>query len=117
MFSRMGYGLLSLVLGSAMFAAGCASTGDKGGGSGASSAGGMMCPTCKTVWTFDTVGQGSKVQRLVAQPGMTCPECDAMAAAYMKDGEKVLHNCETCKVTPTVLKPSAAPTHQKGTHS
>ena len=112
----MGYGLFSLVLGSAMFAAGCASTGDKGG-SGGSAGGGMMCPTCKTVWTFDTVGQGSKVQRLAAQPGMTCPDCDAMATAYMKDGVKVLHNCETCKVTPMPLKPSAAPVHPKGTHS
>jgi hypothetical protein len=48
---------------------------------------------------------------------MTCPDCDAMATAYMKDGEKVLHNCDMCKVTPTVLKPSAAmPTHGKGPH-
>ena len=77
----------------------------------------MMCPTCKTVWTFDMVGQGSKVQRLAAQPEMTCPDCDAMATAYMKDGEKVLHNCDTCKVTPTVLKPSRPGTHPKGTHS
>jgi len=115
MFAQLRYGVLSLVLGGAMFAAGCASSGEKG--SSTSSAGGMMCPTCKTVWTFDTVGQGTKMQRLAAQPGMTCPECDSMAAAYMKDGEKVLHNCETCKVTPTVLKPGAAPAHPKGPHS
>ena len=66
---------------------------------------------------FDTVGQGTKMQRLSASPGMTCPDCDAMAASYMKDGEKVLHNCETCKVTPTVLKPAGPLTHPKGTHS
>ena len=116
MFVRFGYGVLSLVLGAAMFAGGCATAGGKGG-SGSSAGGGMMCPACKTVWTFDSIGSGSKMQRLVAQPGMTCPDCDAMAAAYMKDGEKVLHNCEACKVTPTVLKPGPAPSHSKGTHS
>ena len=116
MFAQLRYGVLSLVLGGTMFATGCAASGEKGG-SATSAGGGMMCPTCKTVWTFDSVGSGSKMQRLVAQPGMTCPDCDAMAAAYMKDGDKVLHNCETCKVTPTPLKPSAAPVHSKGTHS
>lgn len=116
MFAQLRQGVLSLVLGGAMLAAGCASSGDKGG-SGSLVGGGIMCPTCQTVWTFDTVGQGTKMQRLSAKPGMICPDCDAMAAAYMKDGGKVLHNCETCKVTPAVLKPMAAPTHAKGTHS
>jgi hypothetical protein len=116
MFAQLRYGVLSLVFGGAMFAAGCASSVEKGG-SASSVGGGMMCPTCQTVWTFDTVGQGTKMQRLEAKPGMTCPDCDAMAAAYIKDGEKVLHNCETCKVRPTVLKPAEAGTHPKGTHS
>ncbi len=95
---------------------GCASTGGKDGSGSTAAGGGMMCPTCKTVWTFDTVGQGSKMQRLEAKPGMTCPECDAMAAAYVKDGEKVLHDCATCKVAPTVLKPGASPVHPRGAH-
>ena len=85
-------------------------------GSSAASGGGMMCPTCKTVWTFDTTGQGTRMQRLEAKPGMTCPTCDAMAASYMKDGQKVLHDCETCKVTPIALTPGVAPQHEKGTH-
>ena len=97
---------------------GCASKGMEDEGSSHSMAtGGMMCPTCKTVWTFDTVGQGTRMQRLEAQPGMTCPTCDEMAASYVKDGEKVVHDCPTCKVTPMVLKPGAAPSHTKGTHS
>jgi hypothetical protein len=96
---------------------GCASSGAKEGSGSATTTGGMMCPTCKTVWTFDTVGQGTKMQRLEASPSMTCPTCDEMAAAYMKDGAKVVHNCETCKVTPTVLTPSATPLHSKGTHT
>jgi hypothetical protein len=94
---------------------GCASTGEKGG-SGSAASGGMMCPTCKTVWLFETVGQGTKMQRLATSPEMTCPTCDAMAAAYMKDGEKVVHNCETCKITPMALKPMAPSAHPKGTH-
>jgi len=99
-------------------AAGCASSGGKDGSGSttATAGGGMMCPTCQTVWTFDTVGQGSKTQRLEAKPGMTCPDCDAMAAAYLKDGKHVLHNCDTCRVTPTVLTPAATPVHRKGTH-
>lgn len=115
MFSRMGYSIRSIVLGGAMLAAGCASSGAKDGSAGAAG-GGMMCPTCKTVWTFDTIGQGSKVQRLAARSGMTCPECDTMAAAYLKDGQKVLHNCDTCRVAPTVLQPMRPRTHLKGTH-
>ena len=38
-----------------------------------------------------------------------------MAKAYFKDGEKVLHNCRTCGVTPRPAKPYT-PTHPKGTH-
>ena len=97
---------------------GCASDGSKdGSGSATAAGGGMVCPTCQTVWTFDTVGQGSKVQRLEAKPGMTCPDCDAMAVAYSKGEANPLHNCDMCKVTPTVLKPGAAPLHPRGTHS
>ena len=95
---------------------GCASKGSNGDAGASAAAGGMMCPTCKTVWTFDSTGQGSKMQRLEAKPGMTCPDCDAMAAAYVKDGQKVLHNCATCKVTPTVLTPGSGPVHPHGTH-
>jgi len=38
-----------------------------------------------------------------------------MAKAYFKDGEKVLHNCPTCNVTPRPARP-LTPTHPKGTH-
>ena len=76
----------------------------------------MTCPTCKNVWTFETVGQGTKAQRLSPKAGMSCPECDAMAAAYVKDGETVLHECATCKVVPTIVKETWTPSHPKGTH-
>ena len=76
----------------------------------------LMCPTCQTVWMTELKDQGMKTQRMVAKPGMICPDCDAMATAYLQDGKLVLHNCDRCKVTPSVLTSSSDPTHAKGTH-
>lgn len=76
----------------------------------------LMCPKCETVWTSTLTDQGMKSQRLVSKSGMTCPTCDNMAAAYMKDGEKVLHDCPECKVTPVVLKPTTPTPMPRGPH-
>ena len=79
---------------------------------------GMMCPKCETVWVgpHTTGAGGSKVQALHWGREMVCPDCDAMAAAYFKDGAKVLHDCPTCNVTPQPATPYT-PTHAKGTHN
>ncbi len=100
----------------ALVAAGCAS-GNGGSDGGSSASGGMMCPKCETVWVSETVGQGTKVQRLAYDRKMTCPDCDAMAKSQlMGDGKVMLHECATCKVTPKALSPSPELTHPKGTH-
>ena len=94
---------------------GCAST-DHGGQARHSSPPGMMCPKCETVWVGPEIrGQGSKVQAYQWGREAVCPDCDAMAHAYFKDGEKVLHDCPTCKVKPRPAVPYT-PTHPKGTH-
>lgn len=79
---------------------------------------GMTCPKCETVWVHDTRSSagGSKIQRMQWGREMACPDCDVMAKAYFKDGEKVLHDCPTCKVTPRPARKVSAPTHPKGTH-
>jgi hypothetical protein len=81
---------------------------------------GMMCPTCETVWVRESGSSagGSKVQVMQWGRRMVCPDCDAMAQAYFKDGEKVLHDCPTCKVAPRPAQPAnVTRTHPKGTHS
>jgi hypothetical protein len=69
----------------------------------------LMCPKCETVWIMDTIGQGGRSERLASKRDMTCPSCEAMAASYMKDGEKVLHDCPDCKVTPIAVNRVATP--------
>ena len=93
---------------------GCAAT---NGGGRHSDVSGMMCPKCETVWVAPKTGGGGspKVQALHWGREMVCPDCDAMAAAYLKDGQTVLHDCPTCNVTPRPAKPYT-PTHPKGTH-
>jgi hypothetical protein len=95
---------------------GCAATNDAGDGRH-SDVSGMMCPKCETVWVAPrTTGSGSpKVQAMHWGREMVCPDCDAMAASYFKDGQKVLHDCPTCNVTPRPAKPYT-PSHPKGTH-
>ena len=97
---------------------GCASTNDRAA-SGASATAAMSCPKCETVWVRDNSSQGTKIQRFASKKQMTCPDCDASATAYLKDGQKVLHDCPRCKVAPTPLAPASAPqpSHPKGTHS
>jgi hypothetical protein len=68
----------------------------------------LMCPKCETVWTTHYVDQNTKTARMVSKRNMVCPTCDQMAEAYMKDGEKVLHECPDCKVTPIPLAPQPA---------
>lgn len=81
---------------------------------------GMACPRCETVWVHDTRSSagGRNIHAMRWGREMVCPDCDAMAEAYFEDGEKVLHDCPTCKVTP---RPASTrpltPTHPKGTHS
>ena len=80
----------------------------------------MSCPKCETVWVRELTGQGTKVQRFSSKKQMTCPDCDASAAAYLDGGQKVLHDCPQCRVAPTPLTPVPAPqqsSHPKGTHS
>ena len=77
---------------------------------------GVLCPTCETVWITDTVGQGTKVQRLTTEKRMTCPDCNKMAQAYLEGDETVLHDCPTCKVAPRPVIKGASPMHPKGGH-
>lgn len=76
----------------------------------------IMCSKCETVWTTTMTDQGMKSQRMSSKSGMTCPTCDAMAVAYMKDGEKVLHNCPECNVTPVALMPATPTPMPRGPH-
>lgn len=98
---------------------GCATNGQSGGARHAYDQG-MSCPTCETVWVQrpGSSGSGSRVQAIQWGRQMVCPECDAMAEAYFRDGEQALHDCPTCKVTPrpTTSRP-LRPTHPRGTHS
>src|SRR5215204_878117 len=77
----------------------------------------MSCPKCETVWVASSTSFGTKIQRYASEKKMTCPDCDAMAASYLKDGQQVLHDCPMCKVAPTPLTPAQQPSHPKGTHS
>ena len=111
--------LVSMALGLTTLA-GCASTrGPEASERPAAATAAMNCPTCETVWVREVTGQGTKVQRFASKKQMICPDCDASAVAYLEGGQKVLHNCPKCKVTPTPLAPATAPqpSHPKGTHS
>ena len=107
--------LTGLVAASASLAVGCVS--GNGGGRGGHADHGIACPTCETVWVAPTGSSAgsSKVQAMTWGRGMVCPDCDAMAKAYFKDGQTVLHDCPSCKVTPRPTSP-VTPTHPKGTH-
>ena len=115
-------GTVIVAAAAAMFLGGCAA--DNGNGGDAAGArhehvAGMMCPTCETVWVRNagTPTGGSRIQAVQWGREMDCPDCDAMAEAYFKDGEKVLHNCPTCNVTPRPARlAKVTPTHPKGTH-
>ena len=118
MFIRFG-GVVAAVAG-AMVLAGCAGDKSHPGDAAGRHAhmAGMMCPKCETVWVAPegAAGGSPKVQAMTWGRQMTCPDCDAMAKAYFKDGETVLHNCPTCNVTPRPTTP-VTPTHPKGTHT
>jgi len=111
---RHTYSVGSVAVLLALFGAGCAT--NKGPAPATHADHGMLCPTCETVWVTDTVGQGTKVQRLATEKRMTCPDCDRMATAYMQGDKKVLHDCPTCKVTPRPVTEGPPPTHPKGGH-
>ena len=84
---------------------GCASSNHAGHGRHSFTSG-MMCPKCETVWLGQgSAAQGTKIQAMSFKPEMVCPDCDAMAQSYFQDGEKVLHECPTCKVTPRPVRP------------
>ena len=74
----------------------------------------LMCTKCETVWKTVKVGEHTRAERLISKKDMTCPHCNEMAAAYVKDGEKVLHDCPDCKVTPVELKPMPASPTPRG---
>jgi hypothetical protein len=106
------------VLAAALALGGCAS--DNGGADAGharhSDVMGMTCPKCETTWVGPHAqAGGSKIQALHWGREAVCPDCDAMARAYMKDGQKVLHNCPTCNVTPQPATP-VTPMERKGTH-
>ena len=110
--------LLTGLFASAVVAIGGCASNNGGGHAGHSDSSGMMCPKCETVWVAPTGTRAasSKVQALTWGRGMVCPDCDAMAKAYFKDGQTVLHDCPSCKVTPRPTTPHT-PTHPKGTHT
>jgi len=112
MLVRITTGVSVAVL-AGLFAAGCAAN-DKSGGTVPHADHGVLCPTCETVWITDTVGQGTKAQRLTTEKRMTCPDCEKMAQAYLEGDKTVLHNCPTCKVSPQPMIKGAEPTHPKG---
>lgn len=98
---------------------GCAAGNGHDGHGRHSDVSGMMCPKCETVWLAPKTSPGGspKVQAMQWGRQMVCPDCDAMAKAYFKDGQKVLHDCPTCKVTPRPASPvRPTPAHPKGTH-
>jgi hypothetical protein len=114
MFARI-FGVGGAVLTAGLFLGGCAADNQAGHDRHAAVMG-MTCPKCETTW-IGPHGKGSagRVQALHWGREEVCPDCDAMAQAYFKDGETVLHNCPMCNVTP---RPATqyTPTHPKGTH-
>lgn len=98
--------------------AGCAANNNAPEGHRHGDIAGMMCPKCETVWVAPKVvpGGSPKVQAMQWGRETVCPDCDMMAQAYFKDGQKVLHDCPTCKVAPRPAT-KIVPTHPKGTHS
>ena len=110
MSTTMAIALISIGL----VATGCAS--QRTGTDADAHSHGMMFPKCETVWMSKLEGQGTKMQRLSSVKGMTCPDCDAMAKAYMERDKMVLHDCPTCKVKPVEVTRAAPGTHQRGTH-
>jgi hypothetical protein len=67
---------------------------------------GMTCPKCETVWVTQVTDQGLKTQRLASERKMTCPDCDTSATAALQEGKSTPHNCPTCQVTLTPVKPA-----------
>lgn len=100
----------------ALFLGGCAA-GNHSGHDRHSPVMGMTCPKCETTWVGPhAMGSGSpRVTALHWGREEVCPDCDAMARAYFKDGETVLHNCPMCNVRP-VPATRYTPSHPKGTH-
>ena len=74
---------------------------------------GMMCPKCETVWvTYRNRLEPHGITPLSYEHEMTCPDCDKMARSQLlDDGEVMLHECPTCKVTPTKIQSSERPKH------
>ena len=109
-------GSLVVAAAAVLFLGGCAAN---GGHRPHSYMQGMTCPKCETVWVAPKPGPGAnpKIQAMQWGRETACPDCDAMAKAYFKDGEPVLHECPTCKVTPLPAKSvGQTPTRPQGTH-
>ena len=98
-----------VVLAAGFILAGCATTGQQADASDHV----VMCSKCETVWIRESRGLGhpQKTRRFTYKRDMTCPTCDKTAAAYFENGEKVLHDCPECKVTPKVYKPRKPKSH------
>jgi hypothetical protein len=98
----------------AALAGGCTTNKDNTGQARHADVPGMMCPKCETVWVGPHVrGQGGKVQAYHWGREMVCPDCEAMAQSYFENGEQVLHECPSCKVTPKPVTP-ITPSMPKG---
>lgn len=99
-----------------LFATGCASSGQAATDKQEAHpyVSGMMCPQCETVWVAERKARGPRqVTRLFSTREMTCPTCEETAQSVLLDnGQVQLHDCPTCKVTPTLVNPyKASPKH------
>ena len=73
---------------------------------------GMMCPSCETTWVTESSSfQGPRnLRRFNSKRQMTCPTCETTARqVLLADGDVQMHECPTCKVTPTLLQPDPRP--------
>lgn len=102
MFRATRVVVAGMALAVGLILAGCASTGQTPDTTDHA----IMCPKCDTVWIRKSKWVGPKnVRRFSYKQEMTCPDCDKMAKAYFEGDKKVLHECQTCKVTPKEYKP------------
>ena len=105
------------LLAATLFLGGCAADNHSGHDRHAAVVG-MTCPKCETTWVGPqpTSSANPKITALHWGREEVCPDCDATARTYFKDGQSVPHNCPMCGVTMAPAKPYT-PTHPKGTHT
>jgi hypothetical protein len=101
------------VLGLLLAVGGCAADNggaESGGHASHVSHGGVMCPKCETVWMKETTPSGTRITAYQSRPEMVCPDCEKMAKSQLSgDGQTMLHECPTCKVTPKAINPVGGP--------